>query len=100
MRTWTGLRSLRAGGARLLTGCIGLLLLAGCAPATGLQTSQPSFGLGPGGSDPRAAATRTIRIAALREPVQGLAPPGGTQHGDRTTIAFIFHSGLTIYDAQ
>jgi peptide/nickel transport system substrate-binding protein len=95
MRAWTALRSLKAEGARLLTGCVGFVLLAGCAPATGLQPSQPSFG-----SDPRAGATRTIRIAALREPVQGLAPPGGTQHGDRTTIAFIFHSGLTMYDAQ
>lgn len=62
--------------------------------------SPPPQGSGSGpASDVRSTGPKTVRIAALREPVQGLAPPGGTQHGDRSSIAYIFHAGLTIYDA-
>lgn len=74
--------------------CIGLALVAACAPPVPTRTGGAASG------EPRQAASKTVRIAALREPVQGLAPPGGTQHGDRTSIAYIFHAGLTIYDPQ
>jgi peptide/nickel transport system substrate-binding protein len=80
---------------RIATACVGLLLVAACAP-----TPTPRTGSADPAAAPRATGAKTVRIAALREPVQGLAPPGGTQHGDRTTISFIFHSGLTMYDAQ
>ncbi len=87
---WMGGRSLRA-----LTACFGLLLIVACAPPPASRTSELSAA-----GNPRPAVSKTVRIAALREPVQGLAPPGGTQHGDRTSIAYIFHAGLTMYDAQ
>jgi peptide/nickel transport system substrate-binding protein len=72
-----------------------MLLLAACATPPSSRTGSSDLA-----AVPRATAAKTVRIAALREPVQGLAPPGGTQHGDRTTISYIFHSGLTTYDAQ
>jgi peptide/nickel transport system substrate-binding protein len=71
------------------------LLLAACAAP---RPTPP--GQGEPGPERPSAAPKTLRMATLREPAWGLAPPGGTQFGDRTSIAFIFHAGLTIYDGQ
>jgi peptide/nickel transport system substrate-binding protein len=95
MWTRAGLQGKRGRWLRAVAACVGLALLVGCAAPPAARTSEPSRA-----GDVRAAAPKTVRIAALREPVQGLAPPGGTQHGDRTTIAYVFHAGLTMYDAD
>lgn len=71
--------------------CAGLVLTGCLAPAAS-RSSDPGTGV-------RAGVPKTVRIATLREPVRGLAPPGGTQFGDMRSVAFIFHAGLTIYDS-
>ena len=95
MRTQAERRWLSSQVGWLAAACLGFVLVAACASpsARTAVNSSPQ-------SDGRAGGPKTVRIAALREPLQGLAPPGGTQHGDRTSVAFIFHSGLTIYDAD
>ncbi len=71
------------------------LALAACAPP------PPSTRGGPEqATRASSAAPKTMRFAALREPVKGLAPPGGTQFGDMQSVAMMFHSGLTVYDGQ
>jgi peptide/nickel transport system substrate-binding protein len=79
-------------GLALLSLAVGLLA---CAPAPVASRSSAQPG-GPAAS----SGPKTLRIASLREPVKGLAPPGGTQFGDQTSIAYIFHAGLTLYDSQ
>lgn len=82
------------GGWRLsATAILGALIAAGCVAPAGTHPGDTSR------SNPTVSGHKTLRIAALREPVQGLAPPGGTQHGDRQSISYVFHSGLTMYDA-
>ena len=74
---------------------MGVLLTLACGTPPSARLSESAVG-----GSPRSTAAKTVRIAALREPVQGLAPPGGTQHADRTSIAYVFHAGLTIYDEK
>jgi peptide/nickel transport system substrate-binding protein len=74
---------------------VALTLFVGCAapPPRTTGQSQPA-------AERAVAPPKTLRLATHREPAWGIAPPGGTQFGDRTSVAFIFHAGLTIYDQQ
>lgn len=95
MQAKVGVQRITGWRLRALGASVGLLLAAACVSPPASRTSES--GVVP---DLRSAAPKTVRIATLREPVQGLAPPGGTQHGDRTSIAYVFHAGLTMYDAE
>jgi peptide/nickel transport system substrate-binding protein len=79
----------------IAVGMLLVLLTAACAAPPAASPAREV-----GGRSASAATPKTLRLASLREPVQGLAPPGGTQFGDRTSIAYAFHAGLTIYDSQ
>ena len=73
---------------------LGLMLVA-CAPPRDAGTGGTEQG-----TRPNSSAPKTLRIATLREPVKGLAPPGGTQFGDMQSVAYLFHTGLTVFDEQ
>jgi peptide/nickel transport system substrate-binding protein len=72
------------------------ILLSACAPAPDAARSQAS---GPSAPE-RASGPKTVRIGILNEePVSGIAVFNGTSAGAYEPV-FIFHAGLTIYDAQ
>lgn len=85
----------RITAVRVLTLLVGaLVVVAGCAPTPPAQRTA-------GGADPvkPTGPPKTLRIAAVREPVEGIALFGG--NGD---VGFqytsMFHAGLTAYDGE
>jgi len=75
----------------------GPILLAACAPGS----ATPGQGQGAAPGQPR---TKTLRIGTIKEPINGLAvAPGSAGNiagGGAQQHAWIFHQGLTTYDAQ
>ena len=75
----------------LLSLCVGLVLLAGCAPSPSTQR-QSEAPVAP------VAPPKVLRMAALRDPQGGLIFGGG---GNAAAQArWIFHTSLTAYDGQ
>lgn len=73
----------------------GALLLSGCAPSPGASSRAG----GSEGQSAQPAAPRTLRIASIREPVDGIVLFSGS--GDiLKQLNWVFHAGLTTYDAQ
>jgi peptide/nickel transport system substrate-binding protein len=76
--------------------CCLAMVLAGCAPAADTARNQPSNPAGP----ERPSGPKSLKIGILNEePVSGIAVFNGTSAGAYEPV-FIFHGGLTIYDAQ
>src|SRR5438045_2008538 len=72
------------------------VLLAGCAaPAAPRGASEPEGG----GAPARTAAPKTLRMATIREPVDGVVIFAGSGN-ILAQFGWIFHAGLTVYDAQ
>ncbi len=71
----------------------GVVILSGCAP--GPEASRES-------GAPAAHATKTLRTSDQYEPVTGVAvfAAWGISEARAGQIAWMFHSGLTAYDAQ
>ena len=96
MITWFPGRALHGAlTARGLALVAGALLLAACAPAAG----PGSRGGGAEGQAAQPSAPKTLRVASVREPVDGVVIFSGS--GDiLKQLNYVFHAGLTIYDAQ
>ena len=71
----------------------GMIVLAGCAPAPPTPRTDSGPGVRPAGPP------TTLRIASVREPVDGIAlfGGGGDANAQHTSV---FHAGLTAYDGQ
>jgi peptide/nickel transport system substrate-binding protein len=73
----------------------GLILLAGCAPTPSARNAEGGLS----GAEKPAGPPKTLRIAAIVEPLGGIALFGGSGNvGFQWTSTF--HAGLTTYDAQ
>jgi len=71
----------------------GMIIIAGCAPAPSASRTDSRAAAGPAG------APKTLRIASVREPVDGIALFGGSGDANSQHTS-VFHAGLTAYDGQ
>ena len=83
---WTG---------RAVSLVAGVLVLAACAPSTGPSSRSAGSEAQPA----QPTAPKTLRVASVREPVDGVVMFSGS--GDiLKQLNYVFHAGLTVYDAQ
>src|SRR6266508_1862411 len=81
--------------ARVVSLVAGALVLAGCAQPPGGSNRAG----GAEGQRTEPAAPKTLRVASVREPVDGVVLFSGS--GDiLKQLNYVFHAGLTVYDAQ
>ncbi len=74
---------------------VGALLLSGCAQPPGTSSRAD----GSGGQAAQPSAPKTLRVASIREPVDGVVLFSGS--GDiLKQLNYVFHAGLSTHDAQ